>query len=247
MFERLNIRSWRQFGNVDLRFHEQLTVLTGANGAGKTTLLNILSRHFGWNLALVSTPKDDRKGLLRYVSDYWVTGEPDEEEVPPGAQPIGSILYTGGHVAQLQVPQNVQQEYKIQISAQQRIDGIFVPSHRPVHFYSAIESIPTTISAKEQLFQTYLTELRNRYNINARVKSPSFRIKEALISLATFGYGNQVVTRNVEAIAIFEGFQHTLKLVLPDTLGFKRLLVRLPEVVLDTETGSFPLTQCQVE
>lgn len=31
MFKRLNIKGWRQFLNIDIEFHENLTVLTGAN------------------------------------------------------------------------------------------------------------------------------------------------------------------------------------------------------------------------
>jgi predicted ATPase len=239
MFEHLEIRSWRQFGNVDLHFHRQLTVLTGANGTGKTTLLNILSRHFGWNLSLLSTPRKDRKGVLRYVSDYWLSGELDEQEAPPGALEIGSITYSDAALAKLLVPSRVQHEYKISIQNQRPVEGIFVPSHRPVHFYAPVANIPTQINAKQQLFDTYLDELRSRYNINARVKSPSYRIKETLISLAMFGYGNEVVARNEDAVNMFEGFQRTLQTVLPDTLGFRRIVVRLPEVVLETETGEF--------
>ena len=40
MFTRLSIKAWRQFSDIDILFHEHLTVLTGANGAGKTTVLN---------------------------------------------------------------------------------------------------------------------------------------------------------------------------------------------------------------
>lgn len=42
MFTRIKIEDWRQFSNIDITFHEHLTVLTGANGAGKTTVLNLL-------------------------------------------------------------------------------------------------------------------------------------------------------------------------------------------------------------
>ena len=31
MFTRLNIKEWRQFSDVDIAFHNHLTVLTGAN------------------------------------------------------------------------------------------------------------------------------------------------------------------------------------------------------------------------
>ena len=38
MFKRLNIKGWRQFDEIDVNFHKNLTILTGANGAGKTTI-----------------------------------------------------------------------------------------------------------------------------------------------------------------------------------------------------------------
>lgn len=44
MFKRISIKEWRQFSDIDIDFHEHLTVLTGANGAGKTTILNVLSK-----------------------------------------------------------------------------------------------------------------------------------------------------------------------------------------------------------
>jgi hypothetical protein len=69
--------------------------------------------------------------------------------------------------------------------------------------------------------------------------SPSFRIKESLIALATFGYGNQAITPNREAIATFEGFQQILQIILPTSLGFQRIQITPPEVILETATGQF--------
>ena len=73
------------------------------------------------------------------------------------------------------------------------------------------------------------------------VQSPSFTLKEALISLATFGYGNPAVQANREAGETFEGFSDTLKKMLPPNLEFRRLAIRMPEVVLETGTGDFAL------
>ena len=47
-FKALRISDWKQFQNIDIDFHERLTILTGANGSGKTTLLHLLAKHFGW-------------------------------------------------------------------------------------------------------------------------------------------------------------------------------------------------------
>jgi len=35
MIKSIKIDSWRQYENIDIDFHKQLTILTGANGAGK--------------------------------------------------------------------------------------------------------------------------------------------------------------------------------------------------------------------
>lgn len=66
-------------------------------------------------------------------------------------------------------------------------------------------------------------------------------MKETLISLATFGYGNSAVEADPESAQIFEEFQEVLKKMLPANLGFKRLTVRIPEVILETDTGHFSI------
>lgn len=66
-------------------------------------------------------------------------------------------------------------------------------------------------------------------------------IKETLASLAIFGYGNQSVTPNDNARKIFEGYVDILKIVLPPKLGFEKISVVVPEVMLCTKTGNFPI------
>jgi hypothetical protein len=97
------------------------------------------------------------------------------------------------------------------------------------------------VDAREQIFEQYFANLRSMYQPQARWDSPSFRLKGALISLATFGYGNQVVEANPEARSTFEGFERTLQKVLPPNLGFTRLAIRMPEIVLECSSGDFSL------
>ena len=239
MFKSIEISDWRQFSSVEVLFHDRLTVLTGANGSGKTTILNLLNRHFGWNLHLVGTPRAQKTGVFKFFSDLFKYRKSPFPGPNSTTERIGSIMYSDGGMAVLSVPHEVSSQYQVQIENQQPVPGLFIPSHRPVYVYQQVGSIPTTISANDQLLQSYLNEVRTRYQANARVKSASFRIKEALISLATFGYGNEVVARNEEALSTFRGFERVLSHVLPATLGFRRLAIRMPEVVFETATGEF--------
>jgi len=66
-------------------------------------------------------------------------------------------------------------------------------------------------------------------------------MKETLIALATFGYGNIAVEADAESAAIFESFQDVLRKMLPPKLGFRKLIVRVPEVILETDTGRFSI------
>lgn len=240
MFDSITIEKWRQFGRVNIAFHENLTVITGANGAGKTTVLSMLSRHFGWNIQYASTPKKAKKGLVEYFSDFWSPAENKFLPQNKGQIVIGSISYKNNPTqAQICVPHQVQQQYNVNIHNQQGVPGIYISSHRPVYFYQQVQNIPAKLDAKNQLLNKYLNELKQRYNQNAKNTSASFRIKEAIISLATFGYGNQVVARDDEAVEMFEGFERALRIILPESLGFQKIAIHMPEVVLETRTGSF--------
>jgi predicted ATPase len=240
-FKNLHLYNWRQFRNVDIKFHKRLTVLTGANGAGKTTLLNLLGRHFGWNIAFISTGRLNKRGVAKYYSGReLLTGPPDDSN--RGSDQIGRIIYGDNTESTLSVPSGeVGQVFNVQLQNQQPVKGLFLPSHRPVYSYREVDQIPTKISAREELFNQYYSNMRSMYEPQTRYDSPSFRLKSALVSLATFGYGNQVVAPNAEAVETFEGFEKILRLVLPKRLGFQKISVQMPEVVLECSSGPFSL------
>ena len=234
-FKALEVAGWRQFDAVNIDFHPRATIITGANGAGKTTLLNILSQHFGWAQRFIGTPRIDRQGAQRYFSG--VTKESDDTNVNVE---VGKLVYDDGNVASLQVPTEGD-SFQISLSNPQSVTGIYLTSHRPVYSYQKVTQIPTEVRAGNELFTQYLANIRQFYQPRAQVDSPSYRLKAALISLATFGYGNQVVAPNDEARDTFEGFATVLRHVLPVDLGFRQIAIRMPEVVLETESGDFSL------
>jgi hypothetical protein len=246
MFSKLVIHRWRQFNRIELDFHPRLTVLTGANGSGKTTLLHLLNRHWGWNLQYVSSPPTNGKEVSKYWAGFWGEGDDPASEPtapqPPKKRPkhtIGELTYRGGQKANLSVPAEVNEVFAVDISPQGKVAGVYVPSHRPPYLFQKVEEIPVKLDAKEQLFQVYLNEVMARLTGGGSGRSPSYHAKRALISLAMFGYGNAAVEPNEEAARIFEGFQNILRVMLPRVLGFKRLKVKGPDVLLVTETDEF--------
>ncbi len=243
MFKRLTLQGWRQFRSVDIDFHPQLTVLTGANGAGKTTLLNLISRHFGWGSPFISTPLKRRDSTeVSYSADFWAFGErPFGNGPDPSRLMIGSIEYSEGE-ASISVPQgNIGWNYDLQVNGQRRVEGLHIPSHRATYNYQQVQNIPTVPRRRNEVFNQYLNLIRTRFGGGHTQWSPQYYMKETLIALATFGYGNQAVEADPESAKIFEDFQAVLRRMLPRKLGFKRLAVRIPDVVLETDSGNFSI------
>ena len=232
-FRSLTVEGWRQFGTVQVNFHPQATIITGANGAGKTTLLNILSQHFGWSQAFVGTLRIDARGASKYFSGFI-------NDAVQGDLEVGHISYEDGSVAALIAPTEGA-SFHVAIQGSQTVPGIYITSHRPVYSYQTVTEIPTQVQTDQQLFNQYLSNIRQFYQPNVRIQSPSHRLKAALISLAMFGYGNEVVSPNEEARSAFEGFSEILSRVFPPDLGFRRIAIRMPEVVLETSSGDFSL------
>lgn len=238
MFRYLELDSWRQFQRVRLDFHDNLTILTGANGSGKTTILNILGYHYNWRVNFVSTPKRDRvTGILRYLSDTFLT----KNQQSLTTYSIGQIGYSNETVGQIQVPTEASQEYKIILTNQQAILGLHIPSHRPAYSYRPVSSIPTQVINRQQAYNDYYNSHFQSFLGHYSEKTPSQITKESLMSLAIFGAGNDYIKSDENARLALEGFQEVLRKVLPPKLGFKRISIEVPEVLLETDSGNFSL------
>lgn len=237
-FKKLELKDWRQFDDIDIELHPTLTIITGANGAGKSTLLNLFSRHFGWHRNYLATPKRNKKtGGYNFFSGLFRRFKKDSAQ--PTTQTIGKIQYANDVEGNLLVPTNTNIQYDVQIQNQQNVQGVFIPSHRQMPVYKQVANIPITSISPSTAFNNYKSESVQRFSNGTSREGQTYRLKEALISMAMFGEGNNDVEGNSAVLEAYRGFKDVLRVILPETLGFLDISIRVPDVVLVTKSGEF--------
>lgn len=235
-FKSLQIKEWQQFKNIEIDFHERLTVLTGANGSGKTTILNLLAKHFGWALHSLATPKKEEKtGIIKYLTRLFNGRNLIRNEDINQNSIIGNLIYGNGKEASLQIPNTNTLQYQLIIKNQQNVKCFYIPSHRSIFRYQAIDNIPIAKKNKETAFQEASQNIRERY-FGSSGQASSYMMKNTLIGWAIQGYGVQHNTKSImakdhEQMGFYEGFQEVLKKLLPKSLRFQEFEIRNMEIV----------------
>lgn len=239
-FDRLQIADWKQFSDVEIVFHNRLTVLTGANGSGKTTLLHLLARCLGWEFQELATPKKDLKtGAIRFFTNLFRKKVEGNTFVT-----IGSLLFSDGHQSDLQIPQKgTSARYQISFSNHRTIPGVIILSHRNVFKYQSIPSISTQKISRRQAYDQ-VNKLAKQEMLQENPyyqRSVNYHIKETLLSWAIGGSGNKYIEADTEAMEWYDGFEKVLKIIMPKHIGFEKLSIRNYEIVLSTQSGDFML------
>ncbi|KRE77146.1 hypothetical protein ASG79_17300 [Arthrobacter sp. Soil761] len=238
---------------MDLDLSKTLTIFTGTNGTGKTTLLTLIGVHFDWQAQLIGTPVLDEEGHLSFKlgSDILFEvkqpqlhgiGAPSFPPPPYYTQPtskIGSVEYENGVETNLLVPEGMSPQFSVQYERQQTVDGLYLNSHRSISAYQTVATIPARFSRAEELLASFYNEIRSRFFGTSSQRTSMLIMKESLLAAAIYGEGNSSVVPDEEAKQIWDGFQETLRLLLPMEIGFLRLKASPPEVLLETETGDF--------
>lgn len=235
-FDRLRVSGWRQFHTINIKFHPKLTIITGANGAGKSSLLSMLTQHFGWQNRFLGTPLKRRlNGAVRFMTGL---RRPHREDVHEHA--VGTISYLPEGEATLKTSSEAVQ-YTVNIHGQKNVLGTYISSHRPMPFYQQINTINVGAQSPDQAYTQLQSEAANRANGQYHGPTSIFRMKEALISMATFGPKTEFSLGDEPALDTIKKFSKILYKTLPPSLGFQALSIRQTDVVLETDSGTFML------
>jgi energy-coupling factor transporter ATP-binding protein EcfA2 len=241
-FKQLQFANWRQFSQVEIDFHPNLTIITGANGAGKSSILNILGQIIGAHRPYLGVPTKEG-GTTKFVSSIFSMPSRLFDWLRPKTDPnwsnIGIITYENGTQSELQVPTQGQQLYSLNITKQQQINGFLMPSHRMMARYQQVPNLANGGIDPQSAFDLLVGEAYSVFNGGHTGYSVLFRLKEILLNWATFGEGNSTIEGDATQERAFEGFLDVLRNVLPRDLGFKGLKILLPDVVIETESGDF--------
>jgi hypothetical protein len=241
LFKRILLAQWQQFERIEVEFHPELTVITGANGSGKTTLLRFLARHFGWSFHQLRTPQiqQHQSGFRYWINLISAFGRSHRPVGSPELVKVGEISYDDDKSSDIRVQPGADQIfYEPTIDSPQQVPGVFIPSHRREFRYERVQQLPLNMRPwRDDAFSSVRDTMRNSGG-----QSASYHMKQILVGLAIFGHGSNVVEQDQEARQLYDDFQASLRLILPSDLGFDRLVIRdRAEVVLITKTGDFLL------
>ncbi|MDX3978786.1 AAA family ATPase [Shinella sp.] len=217
LVDRLTLSRWRQFNEIDIEFHDRLTVLTGANGAGKSTILKILKCHFPYESdeKFLATPIREKESI-RFSPGNWLLTKFDEifrplKPVETDQQKVGQVTYSSKNICSLSVPASDTMQYTLNRSLNQEILGVSIRSHRPPPKYDQLKHIPVSGVSPREAFQFYFElekanaeqSVYHRDGVWVRM-NPLAALKEAIISFATFGVGNEHVKPVPELAGLYK-------------------------------------------
>ena len=205
----------------------------------------------------LATPVNDKKTgasgfslgtIFARFNPFTKNGEKKEEKKKLNVQhDIGTIAYDSGSVAKLSIFDESALKYEVNLSDAEKIIGFKIASHRALPRYQEVQSLPVSGIKPKEAFEYFYTSQKHYqrgdqyYREGRTVCNPIAPMKETLIGFAAFGADNAHLKAVPELVGLYDKFEKLLSDLLPEEIGFQRLEVRSPEIVVVSRTGEFPI------
>jgi hypothetical protein len=187
----------------------------------------------------LATPRSkDGKTIFSFGIFDWLKGLV-EDFSKPTATIIGEIEYINGAKSNLTLPAAQGLNYSINLEHEQNIAGLHIDSHRPPNIYRPVSQFPATPPSSKGIGKGLDNEYRHYYASGSTQNGSLHHIKMTLIQMSIFGHGNETMEPMPELIELFSGFEEKLRTIFPKSLGFIKLTIKSPEVLLSTHSGDF--------
>jgi hypothetical protein len=201
---------------------------------GKSTILNILSRHLGVERPYLASPTKSKDGPLKFFVGLFEGPWRWTDWKRPSPTTFGEIKYSNGATSNLVAPGGEPMSYSLDVQNQQRVLGFHVPSHRMLPIHQSVPNIPFAGISPDTALATLLNESYAKVLGHHTNSSVMFRLKELLAAWAAIGEGNSIISSNPIQKQAYLGFIEILRKIIPPEIGFLNLVIRPPEVLLET-------------
>jgi predicted ATPase len=219
---RLSMHGWRQLGNIEITFHDRLTILTGANGAGKSTILRLLSSQMGWHPRFAGLPAQFGTAI-RYVSSIWSRVA---NAGPKDSQRIASIQFGNSRFTELYMARaGTSANFDVTATDPVTLIGIFIPSHRPIFEGSKTVRFAPGASLGDY-FNRYIRSVQSMWSNSGKANEVLGSLKGALLSGDSH---------------LIADFSERLRLLMPEEIGFDSLNIIGGTVFVSSRLGPFTL------
>ncbi|PTA67691.1 AAA family ATPase [Deinococcus arcticus] len=222
--ERLSVRNWQLFRDINIDFHDRITFLTGVNGTGKTSICKVIAAFLGHDVKFIQS----------------------EDPVNLPESKIAEITY-GGSYFEIKKSFRYGESYSYSLNvsnhANSTFKGAYIKSNREAYTATSISSVRAGPAIESSMIKSLVNPSYKPLDGEKEIieNVPLRGMKDSILSWAVFGFGNQYVNPNITYQVYLNEFIDILRLAIPEEIKFRTLEIDKEDVKVVTDLGRFSI------